>query len=54
MRRKASAVLLLAASLSAVGVGCASTDGTTAGSAGAQLAAFAADFLRQVLAAFLF
>lgn len=53
MRRRASAVRLLAAPLTAVVVGCASTGGTTADTAGAQLAAFAADLLRQVLAAFL-
>lgn len=52
MRRKASAVRLLAASLTAVVVGCARTDGTTAGTAGAQLASLAADFLRQIFAAF--
>ncbi|MCG3127434.1 MAG: hypothetical protein CHACPFDD_02294 [Phycisphaerae bacterium] len=53
MRRRTSAVRLLAASLTAAVVGCASTDGTTGGTAGAPLAAFATDFLRQVLAAFL-
>lgn len=53
MRCKAAAVQLLAALLTAVVVGCARTDGTTMGTAGAQLAAFATDFVRQALAAFL-